>query len=485
MREAPSPPEAEHPPAAVMDIGGCEALRVAQSSPEAEPYLPAAAEGFGGCEAPEADKLTPAAVVGFEGSEPLREAQPSSEAEPHPHAPAILGIGGAVPHQIKGTDESDSHRRWVISFIDPDVVPQAFRPGFLYLHLGSRWATADFWVFAGRDDDEDEVVSNSPSPIELAGSTKQSMPMLIAPRNGLTVDFHMVKPKPAAIISQAASKASANQEENLKISFALSCPVHRGGPVETGNNLWLCANTHRASLLLDLQHAHQWLISLVTDPYSGDGSMVLFLMFFFPCWNLEDCFLRPTWMSEPICDVFVAFPKLEWFFIKDMPNWEEWSFLKEVGNVVDEGEDGDGEICNGDAQSTRLQLLPRLVKLKVEGCPKLSVLPRQLGDDTTSLKELLLIGANNLKAVEDLSMLELLVIEDCEGLEKVSNLPQVLKLQVRGCSNLSHVEGLGNLQQLGLGEDMQEISSRWVRELQNQHQRLHGEDLDVYTLSTC
>ncbi|XP_044972005.1 putative disease resistance protein RGA4 [Hordeum vulgare subsp. vulgare] len=190
-------------------------------------------------------------------------------------------------------------------------------------------------------------------------------------------------------------------------------------------------------------------------------------------------------MSEPICNVFVAFPKLEWFFIKDMPNWEEWSFLKEVGNVVDEGEDGDGEICNGDAQSTRLQLLPCLVKLKVEGCPKLSVLPRQLGDDTTSLKELLLIGANNLKAVEDLSILELLVIEDCEGLEKVSNLPQVLKLQVRGCSNLSHVEGLGNLQQLGLGEDMQEISSRWVRELQNQHQRLHGEDLDVYTLSTC
>ena len=81
-------------------------------------------------------------------------------------------------------------------------------------------------------------------------------------------------------------------------------------------------------------------------------------------------------------------------------------------------------------------------------------------------------------------MLELLVIEDCEGLEKVSNLPQVSKLQVRGCPNLSHVEGLGNLQQLGLGEDMQEISSRWVPGLQNQRQRLHGEDLDVYTLST-
>ncbi|KAM3197651.1 hypothetical protein ACQJBY_072988 [Aegilops geniculata] len=190
-------------------------------------------------------------------------------------------------------------------------------------------------------------------------------------------------------------------------------------------------------------------------------------------------------VGEPISSGFIAFPKLEWFFIKDMPNWEEWSFFKGVENVVDEGgEDGGDEIRNGDAQSIRLQLLPRFVKLKVEGCPKLSALPRQLGEDTASLKELLLIGANSLKAVEDLPVLELLVIEDCEGLEKVSNLPQLSKLQVCGCPNLSHVEGLGNLQQLGLDEDMQEISSRWVPGLQNQRQRLHGEDLDVYTLST-
>ena len=81
-------------------------------------------------------------------------------------------------------------------------------------------------------------------------------------------------------------------------------------------------------------------------------------------------------------------------------------------------------------------------------------------------------------------MLELLVIEDCEGLEKVSNLPQVSKLQVRGCPNLSHVERLDSLQRLGLGEDMQEVSSRWVPGLQEQHRRLHGQDLDVYTSSS-
>ncbi|XBI24691.1 hypothetical protein VPH35_049764 [Triticum aestivum] len=197
-------------------------------------------------------------------------------------------------------------------------------------------------------------------------------------------------------------------------------------------------------------------------------------------------------VGEPISNEFIAFPKLEWLFIKDMSNWEEWSFFKGVENVVDEGgEDGGDEIRNGDAQSTRLPLLPRLEKLKVEGCPKLRALPRQLGEDTASLKELLLIGANILKAVEDLPVLELLVIEDCEGLKKrISNIRQVSELRVRGCPNLSHVEGLGSLQrdwllQLWMGKDMQEISSRWVPGLQEQHRRLHGEDLDVYTLSTC
>nr|UBY06880.1 NBS-LRR disease resistance protein [Dasypyrum villosum] len=138
-----------------------------------------------------------------------------------------------------------------------------------------------------------------------------------------------------------------------------------------------------------------------------------------------------------------------------------------------------------DVQSTRLKLLPRLVRLGLTGCPKLRALPRQLGKEATSFKELRLIGTNSLKAVENLPLLsELLDIQKCEGLQRISNLPQMTELHVHGCPNLSHVEGLVSLQQLGLGEDMQEISSRWVPGLQNQHQRLHGEDLDIYTLST-
>nr|UBY07022.1 NBS-LRR disease resistance protein [Dasypyrum villosum] len=191
--------------------------------------------------------------------------------------------------------------------------------------------------------------------------------------------------------------------------------------------------------------------------------------------------------GDPISNELVAFPKLEWLTINDMPNWEEWSLFDNEEDAADDerGEDGAAEIRKEDVQSTRLKLLPRLVRLGLTGCPKLRALPRQLGKEATSFKELRLIGTNSLKAVENLPLLsELLDIQKCEGLQRISNLPQMTELHVHGCPNLSHVEGLVSLQQLGLGEDMQEISSRWVPGLQNQHQRLHGEDLDIYTLST-
>ncbi|XP_020153999.1 putative disease resistance protein RGA4 [Aegilops tauschii subsp. strangulata] len=188
--------------------------------------------------------------------------------------------------------------------------------------------------------------------------------------------------------------------------------------------------------------------------------------------------------GDPVCDELVAFPKLEWLIFQDMPNWEEWSFFEEEVAAADgRGEDGAAEIRKEDAQPARVRLLPRLLKLQLHGCPKLRDLPQQLGKDTACLKVLSLVGLNNLKAVEDRPVLcELLVIDACEGLEKVSNLPRVTELHVGGCPNLSHVEGLGSLRQLGVDKDMQKISSCWLHGLQEQHQRLHGEDLDIYTL---
>uniref|UniRef100_A0A8R7PMQ4 Disease resistance R13L4/SHOC-2-like LRR domain-containing protein n=1 Tax=Triticum urartu TaxID=4572 RepID=A0A8R7PMQ4_TRIUA len=187
--------------------------------------------------------------------------------------------------------------------------------------------------------------------------------------------------------------------------------------------------------------------------------------------------------GDPVCNELVAFPKLEWLIFNDMPNWEVWSFFEEQVAADERGEDGGAEIRKEDGQYARLQLLPHLVLLDLKVCPKLGALPRQLGEVAVSLKVVTLFGTNSLKVVEDFPLLsDLLDIKNCEGLEKISNLPQVTALRVGGCPNLSFVEGLGSLQQLGVGEDMQEISSRWVHGLQEQHQRLHGKDLDVFNI---
>jgi hypothetical protein len=137
----------------------------------------------------------------------------------------------------------------------------------------------------------------------------------------------------------------------------------------------------------------------------------------------------------------------------------------------------------GDAQPPRMQLLPRLKKLELVCCPKLRSLPQQLGEEATSLKELFLSDVHSLEVVENLLFLsEVLLIVDCEGLERVSNLPQVRLLRLQLCPNLRCVEGMDNLRQLFLTEDMQGVSSsQWLPGLQEQHRQLHGEDLDVYT----
>lgn len=72
--------------------------------------------------------------------------------------------------------------------------------------------------------------------------------------------------------------------------------------------------------------------------------------------------------GDSICNELLAFPMLECLVFCDMPNWEEWSFFGEEEAADDErGEDGAAEFRREDAQSARLQLLPRLVKLQLGG----------------------------------------------------------------------------------------------------------------------
>jgi hypothetical protein len=60
----------------------------------------------------------------------------------------------------------------------------------------------------------------------------------------------------------------------------------------------------------------------------------------------------------------------------------------------------------------------------------------------------------------------------------------VRELRVVGCPNLASVERVDNLQQLFLTEFMREVSSLWLPALQQRHQQLHGEDLEVYSLKS-
>ncbi|CAN6226638.1 unnamed protein product [Urochloa humidicola] len=155
-----------------------------------------------------------------------------------------------------------------------------------------------------------------------------------------------------------------------------------------------------------------------------------------------------------------------------MPNWEEWTFGVEGDQAAPAGKE---------APPPRMQLLPRLMNLYLVRCPKLRALPRQLGQEATSFKELHLRRLGNLKVVDDFPFLaEVLLTVACEGLETVSNIPQVRLMRAQLCRNLRRVEGLDSLDQLFLTEDMQDVSSQWLPGLQERRRELHGEELDVY-----
>jgi hypothetical protein len=176
----------------------------------------------------------------------------------------------------------------------------------------------------------------------------------------------------------------------------------------------------------------------------------------------------------------VAFPNLETLIMKDMPNWVEWTFAEEEATVAGKegAENGAAVKQKEEVPPPGMRLLPRLTNLHLLYCPKLRALPRQLGQETSSLKELFLRGMRSLKVVENLSFrLDVLLIEECEGLERVSNLPVLRELLVRSCPNLRHVEELGSLEQLRLDVDMQDLSSLWMPGLK----QVHEKDLAVYT----
>jgi hypothetical protein len=191
-------------------------------------------------------------------------------------------------------------------------------------------------------------------------------------------------------------------------------------------------------------------------------------------------------MGNPGSTNSVAFPKLETFLVSDMLNWEEWTFVAEeekaIITIKEGGKDAAPAKKKEESPPTRMQHLPRLKELELVCCPKLRALPPQLGQKASSFQKLYLRYMSSFKVVENLPVLsEMLLIDECESLERVSNLPHVRQLHLQLCLNLRCVEKLDNLQELFLTEDMRDVSSQWLYGLQEQQQKLHGEELDVYT----
>ncbi|XP_019709671.2 uncharacterized protein [Elaeis guineensis] len=93
--------------------------------------------------------------------------------------------------------------------------------------------------------------------------------------------------------------------------------------------------------------------------------------------------IGPEFLGPRASSAATSFPKLEELQFIGMSNWEEWSF----GMVEGVGEERRGA----------LKLLPRLMKLKVERCPKLRALP-PLGL-LPELKSLIIFDAYAIKTI--------------------------------------------------------------------------------------
>ncbi|KAJ4773331.1 Disease resistance protein RGA2 [Rhynchospora pubera] len=107
-----------------------------------------------------------------------------------------------------------------------------------------------------------------------------------------------------------------------------------------------------------------------------------------------------------------------------MPCWSEW--LWEEGRPA----------------------MPKLKKLIIEKCPKLSSLPKGLSHHATSLELLVIVAAELLTSVEDLQSVKDLVVLDNPNLKRISNLPNPSNIIIRNCPNLETLENLKPFQRM-------------------------------------
>ncbi|KAJ3684131.1 hypothetical protein LUZ61_013295 [Rhynchospora tenuis] len=114
----------------------------------------------------------------------------------------------------------------------------------------------------------------------------------------------------------------------------------------------------------------------------------------------------------------LPFPQLNELSFDDMSSWEEWSW------------------------DERQPAMPKLKKLWIGECPKLTSLPKGLLCHATSLEVLTIKAVQQLKSVEDLRSVKELYVEESSYLERISNLPNLSFIKIRNCPNLKILENL-------------------------------------------
>jgi Leucine-rich repeat (LRR) protein len=150
-----------------------------------------------------------------------------------------------------------------------------------------------------------------------------------------------------------------------------------------------------------------------------------------------------SWESR---NLQTAFPKLEYLFFKNMPNWEEW---------VLSGFEGEN--------SPSFQLMPCIKEVTIEKCPKLRELPEGL-KQLRELVKLLVREADSIKSIQDFPFrCERFESKKNRCLESLSNLPGVKKVIIDSNPNLGHVSKLDSLELLYLKDSKMERLPEWLK----------------------
>ncbi|KAJ4771318.1 Disease resistance protein (CC-NBS-LRR class) family [Rhynchospora pubera] len=134
----------------------------------------------------------------------------------------------------------------------------------------------------------------------------------------------------------------------------------------------------------------------------------------------------------------VPFAQLNKLYFMRMSNWVEWLWEEDQ------------------------PAMPKLKKLFIEDCPKLSSLPKGLLHHATSLELLQIGNCETIKYVENLQSVKDLRIFNNSNLYKISNIPNISFIRISECPNLKILENLKRFHRMELSDILMETLPEYL-----------------------